>query len=299
VEATDAPFSAHAVATLSLQTDVGVATVKQACAVFGISRQAYYEAKRPTGQLELPLRRGGTEERQQSAKEMPGGWATAEELEAAIRAVVDEHPAWGVRKVWATLRRAPYGIRAGLKRVWAMMNALGLVLPADGRREKEPRRGQVVVEEPNRRWSTDMTTVWTAEDGMVAVMPVIDCGCRTVLALEVSKSQEAPAVLAPVVRALREQFGDRSDVPDGLELRTDHTFAPVGRPTGNAAGERLIRTMKEECIWLRDWQNAAELRAALAEWVETYNHRRPHQALKWQTPAERRLERLADEQEAA
>jgi putative transposase len=140
-----------------------------------------------------------------------------------------------------------------------------------------------------------------------------------VLALEVSKSQEAPALLAPVLAALAEQFGDRAGVPDGLELRTDHgpqytgadcarlcrewdvvhTFAPVGCPTGNAAGERLIRTMKEECIWLRDWRNADELRTALAEWVETYNHRRPHQALKWQTPAERRAERLTEEREAA
>jgi hypothetical protein len=32
------------------------------------------------------------------------------------------------------------------------------------------------------------------------------------------------------------------------------TFAPVGRPTGNAVAERTIRTMKEECVWLADWR---------------------------------------------
>ena len=41
----------------------------------------------------------------------------------AIHEVVHEHSAWGVRKVWATLRRR--GLRAGQKRVWAIMKADG------------------------------------------------------------------------------------------------------------------------------------------------------------------------------
>jgi putative transposase len=290
-------------------------SVTQVCSLFSISRQAWYEALRPSGQLALPLPTPAA-----PAEPSPApSWPSAEELERGIRAIVAEHPAWGVRKVWATLRREPYGIRASRKRVWAMMKALGLTLPADGTRPVEPRRGTVVVEQPNRRWSTDLTTVWTAQDGLVAVVPVLDCGCRTVLALGVTKSQDSAAVLAPVREALAAEFGDFSGVPDGLELRTDHgsqytgadcealceewglehTLAPVGRPTGNAAGERVIKTMKEECIWLRDWHSIDELRRALAEWADGYNNRRPHQALKWQTPAERRAERLGEERRAA
>lgn|GEM_PF-4302282 len=56
MEATEPPFSAHAVASMNLQTDVGKATVKQVCGVFGLSRQAYYAAKRPTGDVAKPLR---------------------------------------------------------------------------------------------------------------------------------------------------------------------------------------------------------------------------------------------------
>ena len=74
---------------------------------------------------------------------------------------------------------------------------------------------------------------------------------------------------------------------------SDHTFAPIGRPTGNAVVERFIRTLKEELIWLRDWDSADELRAAIAVWLHHYLHHRPHQALNWQTPIERRAERLA------
>lgn len=111
----------------------------------------------------------------------------------------------------------------------------------------------------------------------------------------------------------RRHFQTPGRVPDGLELRTDHgpqytsdtaagicrgwgiehTFAPVGRPTGNALAERTIRTLKEECIWLRDWSSLAELETALAEWQTSFNERRPHQALGWKTPAERRAELLA------
>ncbi len=173
-----------------------------------------------------------------------------------------------------------------------------------------PRRG---AEEPNRRLATDLTTVWTKEDGLVAVVPVIDCGCRSVLTLGVTKPQDSAAVLTPVRHAVAAEFGSVVNVPHGFELRTDHgpqytgadceelcrqwnidhTLAPVGRPTGNAVAERVIRTMKEECIWLRDWTSLKELEAALATWMQGYNEWRPHQALMWQTPSERRAQRLA------
>lgn len=296
---------------MSLHTDVGDATVTQVCELFGISRSAYYQAKAPSRQLELNLEG----DRKQPAEPR---YASTERVRAAIHEVVDANPAWGVRKVWATLRRE-YDLRVGHKRVWALMNADGLTLPAGERRLPELPRGQVTVEEPDRRWATDLTTVYTEEDGVVAVVPVVDCGCRSVLAVTVTKPQNAIAVLAAVRLALDEQFGDPACVPDGLELRTDHgpqytgadcaalcdewglehSFAPVGRPTGNAVAERLIRTMKEECIWLRDWRSVDELRAALDDWQRRYNERRPHQALGWATPEERRCERLGTTRVAA
>jgi putative transposase len=287
---------------MSRETPAGVATVAQLCKAFGISRAAYYAAKK-----DVPEEGGGAKVLRLPT---PPRGTSSEVVLSAIREVLKDNPAWGVRKVWATLRREK-GLRVGRRRVWALMHAHGLVLAKD-REPGETTRGHVVVPEPNRRLATDFTTTWTKEDGVVAIVPVIDCGCRSVLALEVTKSQEAPDVLAPVERALEAEFGTPQNVPEGLEMRSDHgpqytgadaerllglwgvlhTFAPVGRPTGNAVVERLIRTMKEEVVWLRDWKNAAELRAALEEWVRRYNTRRPHQALDWKTPAEVRAEKL-------
>jgi putative transposase len=168
------------------------------------------------------------------------------------------------------------------------------------------------VPDPNRRLATDLTTVWTRKDGVVALVPTIDCGDRTTV-IEVTKDQHGPAVLASVEAKLIASFGSPDRVPEGVELRTDHgpqytgadreqlcrrwhldhTVAPVGRPTGNAVVERFIRTLKEELIWLRDWDSADELCVAVASWLEHHLERRPHQALNWQTPNERRAQRLA------
>jgi transposase InsO family protein len=282
---------------MSRTTPAGTATVRLLCRTFGVSRQAYdATAQRPAGAtvVRLPVR--------------PQVTPTAEVL-TAIEGVVAAEPAWGVRKVWATLRRR--GMHVSRKRVWALMHAAGLVLRRD-REPGEPPRGHVVVPDPNRRFATDLTTVWTRRDGWVAVIPTIDCGCRSLLGLDVTTDQHAPAVLASVATLLQDLFGTPAAIPDSLELRTDHgpqytgadcaalvdhwglthTLAPVGRPTGNAVVERLIRTMKEEVVWLQDWEDAAELRAALQAWQRRYNATRPHQALGWQTPAEYRATKL-------
>lgn len=285
---------------MSLDTCAGKATVTQLCRVFRISRAAYYAAQqRPA---EVPRQRAGRGGRPPAV--------SAERLEAGIRRVVAEHPAWGIRKVWATLRREQW--RVTLRRVAAMMKALGLTLAPDRERGEPRRSGSVVVPEANRRWSSDLTTVWTRLDGVVAVVPVVDCGCRTVLATGVSIAQSSPAVLDPLQRALCAEFGSAEHVPDGLELRTDHgpqftggdcaelcdawglehTMAPVGRPTGNAVSERVIRTLKEECLWLQDFDTAVQVAQAVEAWRRVYNERRPHQALDWKTPSERRAELL-------
>lgn len=56
----------------------------------------------------------------------------------------------------------------------------------------------------------------------MAIVPVIDCGCRSVLALVVTKPQDAPAVLAAVCEALEGEFETPVTVPHGLKLRSDN-----------------------------------------------------------------------------
>lgn len=277
--------------------------VAKVCRVFGLSRQAYYDVGRAVPRAEEPS--GSRQERT--------SWSPTPELDAAILRIVEAHPHWGCHKVWALLRTEAYGgLRCGINRVWKRMAVLGKLFESP-RRGAEVPRGTVAVADSNRLWATDMTTVHTREDGLVAVMPVIDCGDRVLLSLRVDKSQESWSLLEPVREALVQEFAAPQGVPEALGLRTDHgpqytgedcrelcltwgldhTFAPVGRPTGNAVAERFIKTMKVEVIWTRDWRSAAELWDALQAWMKEYNTVRPHQALGWQTPAQRRERNLS------
>ena len=234
---------------MNRQTVAGTASIALLCRRFG-SRQAYYAALKPPARRRadanvIPLPRRPRH-------------SSAEAVLVAIQSVLagEDAAAWGVRKVWARLRQQ--GMRVGRKRVYALMKANGLVLARD-REPGETTRGHVAVPEPNRRLATDLTTVWTRKDGTVAIVPTIDCGCRSLLGMTVTKDQHGPAVLASVRQALVTALGDARNVPLGLELRTDHgpqytgedcqklvdewhllhTFAPVGRPTGNAVVERI------------------------------------------------------------
>jgi putative transposase len=59
-----------------------------------------------------------------------------------------------------------------------------------------------------------------------------------------------------------------------------------GRWMDNVFIERLWRSIKYEDIYLRDYQNVAELAAGVGRWMQHYNTWRPHQALENRTPME-------------
>lgn len=287
---------------MSLRTSAGIAQVRHLSEAFGLSRAALYQA---ASAQEGPKPRVPRAPRPTSISD--------ERLLTEIQTVAAERPAWGHRKVWAMLRRR--AILVARRRVWKLMREAQLTFAPNARR-CEPRRGTVIVPMPNRRWSSDMTTVWTRKDGWVAVTPVIDNGCRSVFEIGVSKEQDAPTILKPVEDALEAVFGEPRAVPEDFELRSDHgsvytgadceqlcdtwnvehTFAPVGRPTGNAVAERVIQTMKLELFWLQDWEDLDEIKAAAERWRIFYNTQRPHEALNWLTPAEHRAQLLGGQQ---
>jgi putative transposase len=57
-----------------------------------------------------------------------------------------------------------------------------------------------------------------------------------------------------------------------------------GRFVDNILIERLWRSLKYECAYLRAWETGSEARAGLRTWFDFYNHRRPHAALDGRPP---------------
>jgi putative transposase len=62
-----------------------------------------------------------------------------------------------------------------------------------------------------------------------------------------------------------------------MELKV--LLTPVRAPQANAYCERLIGTMRRECLDFMIPLGEKHLRAILREWVAHYNHGRPHRSL--------------------
>ncbi|GAA5233030.1 hypothetical protein GCM10025795_13180 [Verticiella sediminum] len=54
----------------------------------------------------------------------------------------------------------------------------------------------------------------------------------------------------------------------------------------NGMVERLIRTLKEQCVHRHRFETIQHASRVIGDWIRFYNDRRPHQALGMKTPAE-------------
>ncbi|SEO07809.1 Integrase core domain-containing protein [Gemmobacter aquatilis] len=54
----------------------------------------------------------------------------------------------------------------------------------------------------------------------------------------------------------------------------------------NGMVERVIRTLKEQCIHRQRFDSIQHATRAIGDWISFYNNHRPHQALDMKTPAE-------------
>lgn len=59
-----------------------------------------------------------------------------------------------------------------------------------------------------------------------------------------------------------------------------------GRAMDNIFVESLWRSLKYEEVYLHDYASPREARRRIACYLDFYNHRRPHQSLGYQTPAD-------------
>ena len=65
------------------------------------------------------------------------------------------------------------------------------------------------------------------------------------------------------------------------------SMAAAGKPSENGYAERVIRTIKEEEVYLSDYENMAQARQEIGHFIDVvYRHKRIHSALGYLTPAE-------------
>ena len=179
---------------------------------------------------------------------------------------------------------------------------------------ENPHTGTILTARPNEVWASDHTVTATVEQGQVTVFVAVDHCTTECVGLHAAKKATRFEALEPLRQGVRYYCGGfRAGAAAGIRNRHDHgsqymsedyqaeiaflgmASSPsfVRQPECNGCVERFIRTLKEQLLWVRVFQNVEELRGALAEFRERYNQRWIVQRLGYLTPAQARQQLLA------
>ena len=228
-----------------------------------------------------------------------------------IREVKAEHPLWGYRRVWAYLRYRQ-GVRVSRNRIARIMSERGLMVSRNQR--LRARRGvagsKPRAARPDQYWGMDMTKVRLGSYGWVYVHVVLDWHTKEIVGWNMSARSTTADWLSALEQAVNARFpqGTRLEGRGHLHLVTDNGCQPTSQsfmkncatlgikqifttwcnPKGNADTERVMRTLKEDLVWTRDWDNPFAFETALGKWIDSYNSDFPHQALNYLTPEQKK-----------
>ena len=232
--------------------------------------------------------------------------AVDEPLAAQIKEIIEERPAFGVRRVHVQLTKAR-GLTVNRKKVRRIMRLKRWTMRQrpSGRRPRAEKR-KSIAERPNERWATDLAYIPCGRDGCAVFAPVIDCCTREVLGWELAPTGRAATAARALEDALLARFGTLRGAPPGLKLRHDNGLVFGSRqyvalaqdygltqeyiaphtPEQNGLCERFIRTFKEECVWRHTFTSITHARAQITAFITYYNTQRYHQALNYTTPCQ-------------
>jgi putative transposase len=262
-------------------------SVTAACRLVGLSRSGYYAARQERLTLEA------------------GPDPSDEALRARIRPITEAHPFWGYRRVWAWLRYRE-GLCVNKKRVYRLMRAAGLTVKRARHAATRTPRAKPKATQPRQFWGIDMTKFLIPPLGWAYLVVVLDWYTKKIVGWDLALRSRRQEWEAALMRGAQAEFpqGARGA---GLKLVSDNgsqptatgfvaamsllgieqVFTSYDNPKGNAETERLMRTIKEELLWPREFTSLEEARDAIAQWIAVdYNQRYVHSALGYRSPLE-------------
>jgi len=264
--------------------------VQAACRWFGISRQAYYQAR------QRALCRAAED-------------GLILELVQGLRA---RHPRMGGRKLHHELQKplAALGISRGRDAFFALLREHDLLIAPKRNRRRTTRAGLwrcdnllagLDLHHVNQAWVGDITYL-TTEQGFVYLALLTDAFSRFIVGYDVSSSLVAEgclrALTAAITRSPHSLVGMIHHSDHGVQY-TAHPYqdclqtagirpsmGEVGNCYENALAERINGILKGEYNLDALFGNLEQAQQAVQEAIWLYNFERPHLALNYHKPAE-------------
>jgi putative transposase len=227
-------------------------------------------------------------------------------LLSLIEDVLLRFPTYGYRRVTAQLHREEHIVNH--KRVLRVMHENDLLAIVQQRVRttqsnheygRYPNLVQdIVVVRPDQVWCADITYIRLRRQ-FVYLAIILDLFTRSLRGWHLGRTLSSDLALTALDRALAQRRPEIHHSDQGVQyaaqgyvdrlqaLGTQISMAAVGQPTQNPYAERVIRTIKEEEVYLNEYEDFADAYQRIGHFIEdVYQTKRIHSALDYLTPAE-------------
>jgi putative transposase len=226
------------------------------------------------------------------------------ELVNIVDKIYTDYPFFGTRRMSAYLYDGGYKVgRKLIKRIYQILG-LEAVYPKPNLSKPNQENKiypyllrDIEVTHSDQIWSTDITYI-RLNGGFVYLVAIIDWFSRYVLDWDLDISLEAEFCIETLKRALQNNRCEIFNTDQGSQF-TCKDFTDVllqkhiqismdgkGRALDNVFVERLWRSLKYECIYMRSMNTVKEARKEIKRYFYFYNNERPHQSLQYKKPVE-------------
>jgi transposase InsO family protein len=207
------------------------------------------------------------------------------ELRALIRRMAQDNPLWGEERIASELL-VKLGFRVSPRTVRKYMPK-----PPAGQPRSDQRWSTFLKNHAKAILACDFFVAVTATFRMLYVFVVIEHGSRRLVRVDITAHPSADWTLQQLREVVGEDNAHRYLLHDRDSIFARHLDesikalglsvlkSPPRSPKANAICERVIGTIRRECL---DWMiplSEAHLRGNLKIWVEHYNRGRPHSSL--------------------
>lgn len=233
-----------------------------------------------------------------------------------IQAIKLNHPFWGYRRIWAYMKYRLNQV-VNKKRIYRIMKEHNLLVSPNlrlkAKRDNQSNKNKPKAAKLNQFWGTDMTKVLIPCFGWLYLVIILDWFSKKIVGYSISERSRTEDWLDALSSACDNQFpsgvlskqdelyiiSDNGSQPTSKKymqacsvMEIKQIFAGYNNPKGNADTERVMRTIKEDFVWIREFSSPAEFIAAFKKWIEDYNNDYPHSSLDYLTPCQFEKEQL-------